>query len=59
MFFDSNCLNANKIINAKCNNLLTISNQTLYNILHSICNDFIVRIEFDNVLAQFLAIQFN
>ena len=54
MFFDSNCLNANKIINAKYNNLLTILNQTFYNVLYPICNDLndiIDFIEFNNVLV--------
>ena len=59
MFLDSNCLNANKIINTRCDNLLTISSQTFHNTSHPICNCLIVRIEFNNTFAQLFAIQFD
>ena len=49
MFFDSNCFYTNEMIDTKCHRLLTMSNQTLYRVSHSICNNFVDFIEFDDV----------
>ena len=51
MFLDANCLDTNKMINTKNDDLLIMSNQTLHDISNSFDNEFVDFIEFDDVFA--------
>ena len=59
MFFRSNCLDTNKIIDSKNDDLLTISSQTFHRASYSIGIELFDFVESNNALAQLFSIQLS